>query len=357
VSGAVGVHGAFGRGPVDATAEVAVTDRGAPAAVAEAWLRAAPGVQVDVALRYYAPGYDNPYARAVANADRFQGIAGRDEIGGRIGIDWRALPALRILARIDAWHHRFANATCDPDASASTPEACVAPSADPGTRAATPRPTTDMALDFEARVTPTPHERTTLRLGYRDEDLARSGRRRSYAAYRNATGDASGGAQVRWSVEAATDRLRRTRVAAGFRQVFQDEHALATRFDRSWDAWLDVRADLSPGPWIGLRAGYLDRSTADDPDRAPTQSCGSWAPGDAWPDELPGRCRGESRVDLRLQASQRIGLAGGAALVVRVAGSWTRWTDDRARWRDGTPCDRRPARDAFALRASLEARF
>lgn len=357
VSGAVGVHGTFGRGPVDATAEVAVTDRGAPAAVAEAWFRAAPGVQVDVSLRYYAPGYDNPYARAPANADRFQGIAGRDEVGGRLGLDWRALPALRIRAGIDAWHHRFANESCDPDAAAGAPEACVAPSANPAARAATPRPTTDLALDIEARVTPTPHERATLQLGYRDEDLARSGRRLSDAAATGASGDGSGGARVRWSVEAATDRLRRFRVAAGFRQVFQDEQALATRFDRSWNAWVDVRADLSPGPWIGLRAGYLDRSTVDDPDRAPTQSCASWEPGDAWPEELPGRCRGESRVDLRLHASQRVGLGGGAGLVVRLAGAWTRWTDDRARWRDGTPCDRRPARDAFALRAGLEARF
>lgn len=352
--GAAGLHAAWGRGPVDAAAELTVTDRGAPAALVVGWLRPAEGVEVRGSFRYYAPGFDNPYARGESDADSFQGIRARDEIGGRMDLDWRAARFLSIRAGIDVWHHRFAYAECDPDDAGL---ACPPPVADPDAPAATPRPSTDLAFRFEARILPWVHEALNLTVEYRDEDLSRSGRRLSYAPYRNASGDWSGGARIRWTASASTRRLPRTRIAAAFSQVFFDTYALSDRFDRSWTAWLDLRTDLTPGPDAGLRLRFTDASAVDDPLRSPGQACASEHRDAALPERLPARCRGETALNVRLHAVQRLALPRGGEFAVRLQGDWTRWLDDRARWRTGTPCDRRPARDRFGLHATLTARF
>lgn len=355
--GAAGLHGTWGRGPIDLAAEVAVTDRGAPAALLAGTIRALPGLHIAPSVRYYAPGFDNPYARGLADADEFQGIRGRDEVGGRIGIDWRPSGMLGLGLELDVWHHRHAYAICDPDADRGAPGWCPAPTANPAALAAERRPSTDLALTFQASVRPTRFETTTLRVVYRDEDLARSGRHLSYAPYRSGTRDAAGGSRVQWVVRAATSRLPRARITAAFRQVFEDRQALKTRFDRSWAASLDVRGDLAPGPSVTLQVQYRDDATVTDPDRAPGQVCASWPASDPLPAGLPGRCRGETALDLHLRASQSIRLPAGAGLTVRLAGIWTRWLDDRGRWRLGTPCDAAPSRNAFSIRVALDAAY
>lgn len=357
VFGAAGLHGTWGQGPIDLAAEVAVTDRGAPAAILAGTIRAPAGLRIAPSVRYYAPGFDNPYARGLADADEFQGIRGRDEVGGRIGIDWRPSRMLGLDLELDVWHHRHAYATCDPDADRGTPGWCPAPTANPAALAAERRPSTDLALTFQTSVRPTRFETTTLRVAYRDEDLARSGRHLSYAPHRSSTRDASGGSRVQWVLRAATSRLPRTRIAIAFRQTFEDRQALQTRFDRSWAATLDVHGHLSPGPTVDVRVQVRDDDTVTDPDRAPGQVCASWPDSGTLPTALPGRCRGETALDLLLRATQPLRLPAGAALAIRMTGLWTRWLDDRARWKRGTPCDAAPSRNAFSVRVALDASF
>ncbi len=354
VFGAAGLHGAWGRGPFDAVAEVTVTDRGAPAAFAAAWIRPAAGVQIRLSFRYYATGFDNPYARAESDADMFQGNRGRNEVGGRLDLDWQALSSLSIRTVIDLWHHRFASIGCDPSDESG---ACNPLTTSQGAPAAVLRPSTDLAYRFEARIRPLALETLALAVEYRDEDLAKSGRRLSYAAYQNVSGDWSGGARVRWSVSASTTRVPRTRFAATFRQTFTDVYALQDRFDRSWAAWLDARTDLDPGPAASLRVRFTEESAVADPVRSATQICASENRNTPRPASLPARCRGETALSVRLQLTQRIALPAGREVAIRLQGDWTRWFDDRARWRYGTACDAHPPRNLFGVRVALKARF
>ena len=348
--GAAGLDFRAGRGPFDLFGEATVTDRGAGAAVAQARWRIVPGLEIEPSLRWFSPQFDNPWNGAPANGDERLGNRGRDEIGGRLRVQWKAHPVVRLRADLDVWHHRKANLSCDPSASPDSPEACS------DQTLVLDRPTTDLSALVRLDLTPSRHERISLQASYADEDLSRSGRRLSYQAYRNSQGDFSGGSKVSWAFQATTTRIPRTTVSVFVRHILEDVHALTRSFDQSWYAWVRLSTNLSPGPSLALRVKYQDDSTVADPDRSANQYCDDEARGEDRPAFLPASCRGQSFFETTLWARQRI-LLGSARLWLGLRGQWTRFVDHRSRWTTGTPCNPRPQRDELALQGSLGVEF
>jgi hypothetical protein len=107
--GAVGADMAWGRGWADIFAEVArsfdsITPEGGGGYAAIVRHTATWDVhEIEVSARAYDPKFANPYARAIANADRLDGLANRDEAGGRIR--YSAFVAKRASLRVfaDMW--------------------------------------------------------------------------------------------------------------------------------------------------------------------------------------------------------------------------------------------------------------
>lgn len=351
--GAVGLDGKFGLGPVDAGAEVTVTDRGAPAALLRAWFEPGWGLSIVPSLRYYSPRFDNPYAHGDADADEYLGLRASDELGGRLQMTWRATNWLRLRTDVDVWHHWYAGRDCDVDADdPDNPAFC-----DPTDVTATGQnPSTDLEALLQAQVRPTGKERLTLQLVYRDRDLSKSGRGLSYSPYSNSKGDFSGGSRVQWFATVATRRIPRTTISAMFKQTFQDEYTLPDRFDQSWYAWIRLSANLQPGPNLLVRVKYLDESVTDDPTRASNQYCSTELKDGPLPAGIDGTCRGESYWEALVQLTQRLPFLGRGSNI-KVRGSWTRYTDARSKWAYGTPCDADPSRDEFGVRAHLDVRF
>jgi hypothetical protein len=351
--GAAGADFRVGRGIFDLAGEATVTDRGSPAAVLNARVAPVRGLEILPSFRWYSPGYDNPYARSDADADEYLGNRTRDELGGRLQVLWQPHPMVRLRADVDAWHHRYPNTTCDPTVGdAEDPLYCPT-----GDGALPIRPTTDLEALLRLEVSPTRKERLAVWATYDDRDVARSGRRLSYASYRNSQGDFSGGEKVSWALSGGTTRIPKTAVTFMVRQVFEDVYALMSRFDQTWYAWLRVSTNLSPGPALSLRVKYYDGSTVADPERSASQICDFETRGTDLPAGLPASCRGETYVQATLAASQKFGMGPGRWGLVRLRADWTRWLDHRGSWRYPSSCDTKPSRDAVGLEGSLAFHF
>lgn len=349
--GAAGMDFRAGRGPFDLLGEATVTDRGAGAAVALARWRIVPGLEVEPSFRWFSPEFDNPWNGASANGDERLGNRGRDELGGRLRVQWKAHPVIRIRGDLDVWHHRRSNLSCDPSASPDSPEACT-----DQTRTLD-RPTTDLWALLRLDLTPSRHERLSLQASYADEDLSRSGRRLSYQPYQNSQGDFSGGSKVSWAFQATTTRIPRTTVSVFVRHFLEDVYALTRSFDQSWYAWLRVSTNLSPGPSLSLRLKFQDDSAVADPDRSASQLCDDETRGEDHPATLPASCRGQSFFETTLWARQRIVLGPTTRLWIILRGQWTRFVDHRSRWTTGTSCEDHPERDQLGLQGSLAVEF
>jgi hypothetical protein len=333
--GAVGLDIRFGCGPFDMAGEATVTDRASPAAVLTGRLTPSPGLEILPSIRWFSTGFDNPWARPEADADEVLGNRARDELGGRLQIDYRPHPMVHLHTDVDVAHHRRR----------------------PTVTAGRFRAATDLHSLLTLQVLPTDHETLAVTVTYDDRDLARAGRRLSYAPYLSADGDLSGGAKVAWTLSGGTTRIPRTSVSFQVRQAFEDIAALPTRFDQTWSAWLRIATDLSPGPTLSLRVNVLDQSTVAAPDRAPGQICDFEDRGTELPARLPAACRGETRIQATLVGSRAFRLAPGRRVTLRLAGMWTRWLDHRGLWRYGAPCDPRPSRDQAAIQGSISVRF
>lgn len=333
--GGVGLDVRFGRGPLDIAGEATVTDRGSPAAVLTGRVSPLPGLEILPSLRWYSAGFDNPWARSEADADEVMGNRARDELGGRLQIDYRPHPMVHLRTDVDVAHHRRR------------------PTAIEGRY----RAATDLHSLLTLQVLPTDHETLAVTVTYDDRDLARAGRRLSYAPYLTAEGDFSGGAKAAWTLSGSTTRIPRTSVSFQVRQAFEDVAALPTRFDQTWSAWLRIATDLSPGPALSLRVHVLDESVVDAPVRTPGQICDFEDRGTELPARLPAACRGETRVEATFVGSRAFRLAPGRQVTLRLRGMWSRWLDHRGLWRYGASCDPQPSRDQVAIQGSISVRF
>lgn len=109
--GAVGVDAALGLGATDVFVEVTRSFDGTPAQQGGggdlgAILRTTTTLaahELETALRYYGPGFANPYARPIAEPDQSNGQRGRDEAGLRLKYSGRLFAPLSLRTTADAW--------------------------------------------------------------------------------------------------------------------------------------------------------------------------------------------------------------------------------------------------------------
>ena len=356
--GTIGANTKFGFGRMDFAAELAFTDRGDPGLLVKAWLNPAVDLEVIPSFRYYSAGFDTPYNRGESNGDEHLGNRARDELGGRLRVNYRPFKMLRLRLDLDVWHHRFPGARSsdlrknDLNTYTITQEQLEA-----YLKNSKEDPATDLETTFRAQLRPTSKERVTLQLTYHDEALDRGGRDLSYEIPSGTKADLWGGVRIRLRAQVTTKRIPRTIVAASFIQIFEDSHQFTDKFERHWAAWLKVTAVLNPGPRVALRVKYEDEYNVDLPTRG-SRLCSDEERGT--PDSassFPGICRGESFVEAYLQASQKITWLPMAGSFARLRFGWYHFTDKRSRWAGPTAYDPNPKRDQFVIKGQLMAKF
>jgi hypothetical protein len=102
--GAVGVNGSYGVGIVDFFGEGAMTYTGGGAVLLKALVNPL-GSEIELSLRHYGTGYDNPYARGIAQADQYLGYRDRDEQGARVKGFVDMAEKLRFQGIVDYWRN------------------------------------------------------------------------------------------------------------------------------------------------------------------------------------------------------------------------------------------------------------
>lgn len=102
--GAVGVNGSYGVGIVDLFGEGSMTFTGGGAVLVKALINPL-GSELELTLRHYGTGYDNPYARGVAAADQYLGMRDRDEQGARVKGFVDMTEKIRFQAIVDLWRN------------------------------------------------------------------------------------------------------------------------------------------------------------------------------------------------------------------------------------------------------------
>ena len=369
--GAVGVNTAFGFGRFDFAGELTFTDQGDPGMLLMAWLSPAPDLTIIPSFRYYSLGFDNPYNRGEANGDEYLGNRARDELGGRLRINYRPFKMLRLRVDVDVWHHKFPGSVSSSyynDQLRNNGWVDV-----DGVDAPKEDASTDLELLFRAQLRPTSKERISFQLVFHDEALHLDGRERSYeygSSRRvcptdnpSCTTDEKilmwGGSKLYWSVTLSTTRIPRVTISAMFRQIFEDTSKVEGSFDHTWYAWLRIAANLRPGPYLVARVKYFDEFTTTLDDRGSSWPCSydqGKDPADI-PAEFPGTCRGESFVDAYVQASQKLPWDFMSGSYVRLRLGYTHWTDTRGKWAKKTVYDQDPTRDEFLIKGYLMAKF
>ena len=359
--GAVGVNTMFGFGQYDFAGELTFTDQGDPALLLMGWISPVADLTIIPSFRYYSTGFDNPYNRGESNGDEYLGNRARDELGGRLRLNYRPFKILRLRMDVDVWYHKFPGSLASTQYNEQLKKSGVVDVA--GIEASSEDPSTDLELLFRAQLRPTSKERFTVQAVFHDEALHLDGRERSYE-YGSAKKDINknlmwGGSKIYWSVKASTSRIPRVKVAAKFGQMFQDTSKVTDGFDHSWYAWLRVTAYLKPGPRLVARIKYLDEFTNYLDDRGSSWPC-SYDQGKD-PADIPagyaGSCRGESYIDAYFQATQRIPWDLFAGSSFRLRAGYTHWTDTRNKWAKPTIYDQNPTRDEFLINGYLVAKF
>ncbi len=377
--GVWGANTRFGLGRYDFGAEVAVTDQGAVGALAMAWMRPFADFELIPSFRYYGPDFDNPYNRGIHNADEFQGNRARDELGGRLQLDYRPASWLTIKADLNIWYHEYPALKLDRD---ETDPTVVGYIPDGGFDLSTidPDPSTDLETSLKLYFRVTSKEKFDVQALFHDEALHRTGHDLSYEFVKD--NEASepvgpdktdvdnrrkigwGGSKIAWQVTATTKRIPRTTVSGRFKQTFKDTKNIADGFDQTYYFWFKVATNLSPGPYIMARFKYLDEYTVDDGGWHQASACAQWANqsyseilGALGNTALPGSCRGETFMDTYLQITQKLPSTMFAGSSISLRANWTHWTDDRGKWEKGYACVKDPSRDEVAVKGYVNVKF
>ncbi len=120
--GAFGMDAAWGRGWADIFLEVAGTVTSQPSVIETDDRNSEAGIgailrhvaswnehEIEVVGRFYGQSFNNPYSRAIAAADLFEGQRGRDEAGGRVRYTSRLLDRIDLRSSLDVWTNPFTN--------------------------------------------------------------------------------------------------------------------------------------------------------------------------------------------------------------------------------------------------------
>lgn len=100
--GAFGSDLALSLDPVQAFAEVAMTDQGDPAAMARLLAELGP-VILETSYRYYSSSFDNPHSRGYAMADEYLGDRDKGEQGVLLTARYRPFEHLSLRTDVDLW--------------------------------------------------------------------------------------------------------------------------------------------------------------------------------------------------------------------------------------------------------------
>lgn len=103
--GATGVELAWGAGPVDVALEAAHSfdQQGGGLGAVQRTVLSARHQELELVLRYYSRGFDNPYSRAPSAADEHEGLRARNEVGARARYLLRLPQALAVRGEVDVW--------------------------------------------------------------------------------------------------------------------------------------------------------------------------------------------------------------------------------------------------------------
>jgi hypothetical protein len=306
-------------------AEIAITDRVAPAAVVEARVSPVNGLDLETSFRYYSRNWDNPWTGSTADATEFRGNRARNETGGRVDLTWKSSRFTTNHFRLDIAYHGPDDV---PDSSSPV----------------------DLEATASVDVFATKHERLSLEIGYGDRDILSSGRDLSYAPYYSSTkGNISGGCKVHWTMTALTTRIPRTRLTLFVSQSFEDVATLEDSFDMNMAATVRIDTRLAPGPDIAAFFRWSDESLTADNSPSPAQGCASGPVSG----RLPGMCRGDTRLDAGLNLIQTFVTSAGDVRIY-VSGRYTRHIDDRMSWQQVDDQARPPSRNEFAATCMVE---
>ena len=379
--GVVGANTRFGMGRYDFGAEVAVTDRGDVGALAMGWLRPLPDFELIPSFRYYGADFDNPYNRGIHNGDEFQGNRARDELGGRLQLDYRPIKWLTIKADLNVWYHEYPALKLDRDESDRTSITYIDDDGNYFVPLDQKDPATDLEASMRLYFKVTSKEKFDLQALFHDEALDRTGHDLSYGFVPEGkasepVGPASttkdvdqrnvgwGGQKVAWQVTATTTRIPRTTISARFKQTFEDTRSMADDFDQTYYFWFKVATNLKPGPYIAARVKYFDEFVNEDGGWHPLSACAQWSNYSSSQIEsvlgntaLPGSCRGETFVDTYLQVVQKLPTTMFAGSTLSLRASWTRWLDERRKWEKGYACNKNPSRDEVGVKGYVNVKF
>jgi hypothetical protein len=340
--GAVGANVKVGWGWFDAAAEVAVNDVGKPAVLGVAWIEPTTTLQVVPSLRYYSPGYDNPYAHSESAVDEYFGNRARDELGPRLRASWRPWKWLRLHADADLWRSQSAPVYDESGELASMVQS----------------PSWNLRTLFRLDAWPTGREHLAVWFSHHDQDLGKDGHSLSF--YPTET-DRAGGMRLSYAVMLGTLRPRRVQLAVQFKHVFEDTGTSADKLDQSWHLWLRARATLWQGSVVSARLRYYDQYIDAGPPRTQNRRlCDDEdiAVGSLVGYPVPATCRGESYLSVSLQALQRLW----RCCTLKVRTEWQHFTDSRAKWAPIQPALPAapvpvPTRDELLIKGYFAAQF
>ena len=377
--GVVGANTKFGLGRYDFGAEVAVTDRGDVGALAAGWLRPFADFELIPSFRYYGVNFDNPYNRGMHNGDEFQGNRARDELGGRLQLDYRPIKWLTLKADLNIWYHEYPAIRLDRDETDPSSTSYIP---EDGIDGVPSDPATDLEASLRLYFKASSKEKFDLQAMFHDEALDRTGHHLAYSYTEDGTvqemvpdGDPNtpynkravgwGGQKVSYAVSASTSRIPKTTVYARFKHTFEDTRAMGDDFDQTYYFWFKVAVNLKPGPYIMARFKYYEEYATADNAWYPSSRCGQWADINVYADvkkalgatPLPGSCRGETYMDTYLQISQKLPSTMFAGSIISLRADWRRFTDSRLKWENTTGYYANPSRDEVGVKGYVNVKF
>lgn len=244
----VGANAAWGVDIVDLFAEYARMDNGGNAFLLRAALDLDP-VDLEFSGRYYDENYDNPHGRGQAQPDEFNGRRARDEAGGAVRMDVKAMRWWRLRVQGDLWTHPTNGRV-------------------------------DMKLLHRQTFDPLRELRLATWVNYADKDITVGGRDEDYVAnleslsapeeqdlideliaqgldpdeintaYIGDLTPAGRGMKVDWGVQITTKAIPLTTITAYYKMTWFDIKKYEDKFQTDYSTWLSVR--VKPLSFLGF---------------------------------------------------------------------------------------------------------
>jgi len=226
--GVFGAHFGTGAGVWSLFGEAALTDRMSPAVYVRSLLEL-DRVDVDLSVRDYETGFDNPHGRGKADEDEYLGNRARDERGARVLVTGKLPWKVRVSGALDVWQ----------------------------------RPS--LALwngEIYARVDWNPWRLLGVAawLTLKDKDLGRGGRAESY----DVNGDDPGhGLKWDWTVQLTSQPLDGLVFTAYYKRTLKDTSTYDDAFEPTQSFWVRGAYRFLSDYRVAARVKFYDEDTLD----------------------------------------------------------------------------------------------